>query len=114
MRAARRGDHTARLSTSPVEHLMVAGVVALSAAAHDPQRCRHGTLARGKYRAGQQHLGFPPGRGAKQRCEGDENGYNGIGQGEHGWAFRKKWGQAILPCLYASSKFCVKSSQDCK
>ena len=102
----------------PVEHLMVAGVVALIAAAHDPQHCRHGTWARGKYRADQQHLGFPPslpsattgGRGAKQRCEGNENGYNGIGQGEHGWAFRKKWGQAILPCLYTFSKFCVKSS----
>ena len=48
------------------------------------------------------------GRAAKQRCEGNENGYNGIGQGEHGWTFREKWGQASLPCLYDFSKLCVK------
>ena len=51
------------------------------------------------------------GRAAKQRCEGNENGYNAIGQGEHGWTFREKWGQASLPCLYDFSKLCVKSSQ---
>ena len=50
-------------------------------------------------------------RAAKQRCEGNENGYNGIGQGERGWTFREKWGQAILPRLYDFSKLCVKSSK---
>ena len=54
------------------------------AAAHDAQRCGHGALARGKYRADQQQLGFLPGWAGEQRCEGKENGYNGIGQGEHG------------------------------
>ena len=48
------------------------------------------------------------GRAAKQGCEGNENGYNATGQGEHGWTFREKWGQASLPCLYAFSKLCVK------
>ena len=96
----------------PIEHLMVAGVVALVAAAHDPQCCRHGALARGQDRAHQQHLGFPPGWVGKQCCEGNENGYNGIGQGEHSWTFREKWGQAILPCSYVFSIFCVKSSKD--
>ena len=43
----------------PVEHLMVAGVVALVAATHDPQRRGHGALAWGEDRADQQQLGFP-------------------------------------------------------
>ena len=34
----------------------------------------HGALARGQYRAGQQDLGFQPGRAAKQRGEGMEYG----------------------------------------
>ena len=105
MRAAARDDHT-----RPVEHLMVAGVVPLVAASHDVERRGNRALARGQYRPEQQHLGFPPGWVGKQRCEGNEYGYNGIGQGEHGWAFREKWGQASLPCLYAFSKLCVKSS----
>ena len=68
----------------PIEHLMVAGVVAVIAATHDPQRRGHGALARGQDRADQQHLGFPPSWAGEQRCEGNEQGYNGIGQGEHG------------------------------
>ena len=58
----------------PVEHLMVAGVVEVVAAAHDVQRRGHGALARGQYRPEQQHLGFPPGRVAKHRGEGMEYG----------------------------------------
>ena len=54
----------------PIEHLMIAGVGALVAAAHDAQR-RHGALARGQYRADQQHLSFPPGWGRRcGRCNG--------------------------------------------
>ena len=76
----------------PIEHLMVAGVVVIIAAAHDAQRRSHGALARGQDRADQQQLGFTPslpsattgGWVAEQRCEGNKNGYNGIGQGEHG------------------------------
>ena len=45
-------------------------------------------LARARQdRAAQQQLGFLPGWTGEQRSEGNENGYNGIGQGEHGWAF---------------------------
>ena len=66
---------------------MVAGVVAVIAAAHDPQGRGHGALTRGQDRAHQQYLGFPPGRVGKQRGEGNEYGYNGIGQGKHSWAF---------------------------
>ena len=67
-------------------------------------------LARGQYRADQQDLGFQPGRAAKQRGEGIEYGYNGIGQGEHCLAFLEKWGPASLPCPYNLSSFCAKSS----
>ena len=42
---------------------MVAGVVAMAAAAH-------GALAKGQYRADQQDLGFQPARAAKKRGEG--------------------------------------------
>ena len=66
----------------PIEHLVVASVVAVVAESHDAQRRSHGALARGQYRADQQDLGFQPGRAAKQRGEGMEYGYNGIGQGE--------------------------------
>ena len=75
---------------------MVAGVVALVAAAHHTQRRGHGALARGEDRADQQQLGFPPGRVGEQRCEGNEYGYNDIGQGEHGWAFLWKVGSGQL------------------
>ena len=95
----------------PVEHLMVAGEVAVIAATHDPQRRGHRALAWRQYRAHQQHLRFAPGWVAEQRCEGNENGYNGIGQGEHGWTFRRKWGQAILPCPYSFPKKCAKSRE---
>ena len=71
----------------PVEHLMIAGVIAVIAAAHDPQGRGDGALTRGQDRAHQQYLGFPPGRVGKQRCEGNEYGYNGIGQRKHSWAF---------------------------
>ena len=69
MRAAWRGGHTARLST-----LMVAGVVEVVAAAHDAQRRGHGALARGQYRAHQQHLCFFPSPAMEQRGEGMEYG----------------------------------------
>ena len=75
---------------------MVAGVVALVAAAHDAQRRGHGALARGQDRAHQQQLGFPPGWAGKQRGEGNEQGYNGSGQGEHGWAFPLKVGSGQI------------------
>ena len=89
---------------------MVAGVVAVVAESHDAPRRSHGALARGQYRADQQDLGFQPGRAAQQRGEGMEYGYNGIGQGEHVWTFREKWGPASLPCSYNLSSFCAKSS----
>ena len=53
---------------------MVAGVVAVVAAAHDAERRRHGALTRRQYRTDQQDLGFKPGRSAKQRGEGIEYG----------------------------------------
>ena len=43
---------------------------------------------------------------------GDENVYNGGGQGEHGQTFLAKWGQATLPCLYTFPKCCGNSSQE--
>ena len=95
----------------PVEHLMVAGVVPLVATSHDAQCCRHGALARGQDRTHQQHLGFPPGWVGKQRCEGNEYGYNDIGQGEHGWAFLWKVGSGQLTLSLYFSKLCVKSSE---
>ena len=66
---------------------MVAGVVALVAASHDAECRGHGALTWGQDRADQQELGFPPGRVGEQCCEGNEQGYNGFGQGEHGWTF---------------------------
>ena len=42
----------------PIEHLMVTGIVALVAAAHDAPRRRHGTLAWDQYRADQQDVGL--------------------------------------------------------
>ena len=66
---------------------MAAGVVALAAASHDAKRCGYSALARGEDRTGQQELGFPPGRVGEQGCEGKKQGYNGIGQDEHGWTF---------------------------
>ena len=76
---------------------MVAGVVAVIAAAHDPQGRGHGALTRGQDRAHQQHLGFPPGWVGKQRCEGNEYRYNGIGQGKHSWAFSEIWVRPAYP-----------------
>ena len=70
---------------------MAAGVVPVVAAAFDPERRRHGALARGQDRAYQQHLCFPPSRAAEQCCEGNEYGYNCIGRGEHGSAFSDIW-----------------------
>ena len=107
MRAALRGDHTARLSTSPIEHLMVAGVVELVAAAHDAERRGHGALARGQDRTHEQELGFLPGLpsattggwAGEQRCEGGQNSYNGIGQGEHGWTFRESGVRPAYPAF---------------
>ena len=81
----------------PIEHLMVTGVVLVVAQSHDPQGRRHGALARGQDRAHQQHLGFPPSWTGKQRCEGNEQGYNGIGPGEQGWAFSEIWVKPAYP-----------------
>ena len=58
----------------PVEDVIIAGVVAASAQTHDAERRGHGALAGSEDRADQQDLGFPPGRGPKQCCEGIENG----------------------------------------
>ena len=58
---------------------------------HDAIRRGHGGLALGRYRADQQDLGFQPSPAGKQRCEGNQYGYNGIGQGEHGWAVGEIW-----------------------
>ncbi len=66
---------------------MVAGVVALVAASHDTERRGHGRLSWGQDRADQQELGFLPGRVGEQGCKGKKDGYNGIGQDEHGWTF---------------------------
>ena len=54
----------------PVEHLMVAGVVEMPAAAHDQRRRGQGPLNRGQYPAGRQDLGFQPSRAANQRGQG--------------------------------------------
>ena len=80
----------------PIEHLVVAGVVPVVAQSHDTERRGHGALTRGEDCTHQQELCFPPGRVGEQRCEGNENEYNGIGQGEHGLGLLK-WGQASLP-----------------
>ena len=84
-----------RLTRRPyrsVQHLMVAGVVALVAAAHDTQRRGDSALTRGQDRAHQQQLGLLPSRVGEQRCEGGEDRCNGVGQGEHGWVFPSKVG----------------------
>ena len=83
----------------PVEHFVVAGVVALAAATHDTERHGHGALSWGQDRAHQQHLSLPPGWIGEQRCEGKKNGYNGSGQGEHGWAFSDVWVRPAYPVL---------------
>ena len=49
----------------PIEHLMITGVVAVVAQSHDTVRRCHGALAGSQYRADQQDLGFPPGRGCE-------------------------------------------------
>ena len=86
----------------PIEHLVIAGVVALVAASHDAQRRGHGALSWSQDRTHQQELGFLPGWIGEQRCEGKENGYNGRGQGEHGRAFPSKVGsgQLTLPVYF--------------
>ena len=66
---------------------MVTGVVALVAAAHDAERRGDGALTHGQDRAHHQQLCLLPGRGREQHGEGSEDRYNGVGQGEHGWAF---------------------------
>ena len=83
----------------PIEHLVIAGVVALVAASHDPQGGGDGALARGQNGAHQQDLSFPPSRVGEQHCEGSEYGYNGVGQGEHGWTFSEIWVRPVYPVL---------------
>ena len=78
---------------------MVAGIVAVAAEAHDTERRGNRALARGKNCADQQNLCFEPSPVLEQRCEGKENGYNGIRQGEHGLSYCERWGQASLPCF---------------
>ena len=75
---------------------MIAGIVAVAAAAHDPERGSHAALTRRQDRAHQQRLGFMPSPVLEQRCEGKENGYNGIRQGKDGWAFLWEIGPAQL------------------
>ena len=57
----------------PVEHVMVAGVVAIVAQSHDAKGGSHGALAWGQYGTNQQDPSFPPSRAAKKCCEEDEN-----------------------------------------
>ena len=80
---------------------MVKSVVAVAAEAHDAQRRSYGALARGQYRAHQQHLCFVPSPAMEQRGEGDEKGHNGVWQSEHGLTCCERWGQDSLPCSYA-------------
>ena len=82
---------------------MVSGVVALVAPSHHAERRGDSALAWGQDRTHQQELGFLPGRIGEQHCEGNENGYNGNGQGEHGPGLLK-WGQARLPCPFTFLK----------
>ena len=71
----------------PLEHLVIAGVVVIIAAAHDTERRGHGALAWGEDRAHQQQLNLPPGWAGEQRREGNKNRSNRVGQGEHRLAF---------------------------
>ena len=108
VRPARRFRRGSGRPGRPFEHRMAAGVAPVVAAAYDPERRRHGALARGQDRAYQQHSCFPLSRTAEQRYEGNEYRYNCIGRGEHGWAFGDIWvGRAypvfILFLIYAQS-----------
>ena len=58
----------------PVEHLMIAGIVAVAAETHNPEGSGHRALAWGENGADQQHLGFPPSPLLEQRCERKKNG----------------------------------------
>ena len=77
----------------PTEHLVVAGVVALVAAAHDAQ-CRRPTVRWPGVRIApiSSSWAFRQVGLVNSVGEGNEQGYNGIGQGEHGWAFPLKVG----------------------
>ncbi len=87
---------------------MIAGIVAVIAVAHDAERRGYGAWAGGQYRADQQHLDFDPGSALEPRCQGSENGSNGLRQGKHGWALLWKSGQASLPRFYNVPNFCTK------
>ena len=65
----------------PIEHLMITGIVPVITQAHNTERRCHGALAGSQDRAHQQQLCFPPGWAGEQRCEGNKNGYNRVGQG---------------------------------
>ena len=78
---------------------MAAGVVPVMAASHDLPGLSHGALSGGQEGAHQQQLSFGPGGFAEQRCKGHENGYHGMGQGEHDGAFRGKLGQSAYPAF---------------
>ena len=56
-----------------VEHMMIAGIVAVATQTHDTEGRGHRASAWRQYRANQQDLGFLPGRAPKQCCEGDED-----------------------------------------
>ncbi len=92
---------------------MVAGIVGVAAEAHDTERRGNLALARGKYCPDQQNLGFEPSPVLEQRCEGKENGYNGIRQGEHRLSYCERWGQASLPCYSITLNFVQSPGKDC-
>ena len=83
----------------PVEHMIIAGIVAVAAQTHNTERCGNRALARGEYCADQQHLHFHPslpsatigGPVLEQRCEGKEDGYNCVRQGKHGLTYCERW-----------------------
>ena len=94
----------------PVQHVMVASIVSITAEPHDPQRRRHRALTRCQDRTHQQHLGLAPSPVLEQDGEGNENGYNGIRQGKHRSTYGEMWGQPSLPGLSYFTSFCTKSS----
>ena len=79
---------------------MVAGVIAVIAAAHDPQGRGDGALTRGQDRAHQQYLGFPPGRVGKQRCEGMSMDTMALGRVSMAGPLVRFWSGQLTLSLY--------------
>ena len=78
---------------------MVAGVVALVAAAQDGKGRDHGALARAQDRADQPELSHLPGWVGEQRCEEGEYGYNSIRRGEQAGPFSESGVRPAYPIL---------------